>query len=165
MIRNIRKAQVVVHLRTCESSSKNLELTNDRPAATVGIAWCRHAHVWAIAILVAVYFQVAQLETAILALAVCVISSQLAHIAGEYPSGDDYFMARLASSISVRTGIPLLAVVLVKLSPIIPFEPAFVFLVILFYLVGLFADVALHVARLKPGRMICCLSPRKDTEC
>ncbi len=102
-----------------------------------------------IAILIAVYFQVAQLETAILALAVCVISSQLAHIAGEYPSGDDYFMARLASSISVRTGIPLLAVVLVKLSPRIPFEPAFVFLVILFYSVGLFADVALHVARLK----------------
>ena len=103
-----------------------------------------------VAISAAVHFQVARLETAVLALIVCVISSQLAHIVGEYPRGDDYFMARLAASISVRTGIPLLAVVFVKLSSGIPFEPAFVFFIILFYLVGLIVDVALHVLRLKP---------------
>ena len=51
----------------------------------------------ALAISAAVHFQVAQLETAILALIVCVISSQLAHIVGEYPSGDDYFMVRSGS--------------------------------------------------------------------
>lgn len=106
--------------------------------------------VGALTISAAVHFQVVELEAAVLALIVCVISSQLAHIVGEYPSGDDYFMARLAASISVRTGIPLFAVVFVKLSPKIPFEPAFVFFIVLFYLVGLFVDVALHVLRLKP---------------
>ena len=106
--------------------------------------------VGALTIPVAIHFQVISPESAVLALIVCVISSQLAHIVGEFPSGDDYFMARLAASISVRTGIPLFAVVFVKLSSAIPFEPAFVFFIILFYLVGLLVDVGLHVLRLKP---------------
>ena len=88
---------------------------------------------------------------AILAFGVCVISSLVAHVVGEYPSGDDYFAARMALSITARTGPPFLAVVIVKLLPGLPFESGFVFLVILIYLVGLIVDVALHVARLKPA--------------
>jgi hypothetical protein len=91
------------------------------------------------------------LMMAILALSVCVISSLLAHIVGEYPKGDDYFAARLAGSMAARTAPPFLLVIIAKLRPEIPFESGFVFFIILFYLVGLIADVGMHVVRLKPA--------------
>lgn len=84
-----------------------------------------------------------------LALAVCVISSLVAHVVGEYPRGDDYFAARLALSLAARTGPPFLLVVVVKLMPDLPFGPGFVIFVILLYLLGLVVDVFLHVSRLK----------------
>ena len=98
------------------------------------------------------YFEFCDMRLAILALAVCVISSLVAHVAGEYPSGDENFAARLALSMAVRTGLPLLAVIVVKASPEIPFESGFVLLVILFYCVGLVVDVSLHSARLKASQ-------------
>jgi hypothetical protein len=103
--------------------------------------------VGAIAIGVAVPFGILPLSLAVLALLTCVVSSLVAHVAGEYPSGHEFFMARLTASMSIRTGLPLLVVLFAKLSDRIPFKPAFVFYIILFYLVGLFADVALHMWR------------------
>ena len=88
----------------------------------------------------------------VLALGVCVISSLVAHVAGEYPSGDDNFAARLALSMAVRTGLPFLTVIVVKVVPSIPFESGFVLLVILFYCVGLAVDVSLQAARLKASQ-------------
>ena len=101
----------------------------------------------------AVYqFGFCDMRLAILALVVCVISSLVAHVAGEYPSGDENFAARLALSMAVRTGLPFLAVIGVKLAPNIPFEPGFVILVILFYCVGLAVDVPLQAARIKASQ-------------
>ena len=102
-----------------------------------------------IAIPVLVGFQQVDVEMAGLAFLVCVISSLVAHIVGEYPSGDDYFAARLALSLSARTLLPFLVVLMAKLSPAIPFEPGFVLLIILFYFVGMVVDVFFHVKRLK----------------
>lgn len=89
------------------------------------------------------------LNMAILAPVVCVISSLVAHVVGEYPKGDDYFAARLAGSLMARTAMPFLLVVIVKLTPGLPFERAFVLFIILFYLVGLIADVSMQVSRMK----------------
>jgi hypothetical protein len=88
------------------------------------------------------------LNMAILALVVCVISSLVAHVVGEYPKGDDNFAARLAGSLMARTAMPFLLVVIVKLTPGLPFERAFVLFIILFYLVGLIADVSMQVSRM-----------------
>ena len=104
----------------------------------------------ATAILIVSSFFEVNLKMAILALVVCVISSLVAHIVGEYPKGDDYFAARLAGSMAARTAPPFLLVIIAKLSPELPFESAFVFFIILFYLVGLIADIAMHVLRMKP---------------
>ncbi len=85
------------------------------------------------------------------ALLVCMASSIAAHIVGDLRSSGDDFAIRLASSIAARTAPPFLLVLFVKLNPSMPFESGFVFSVILFYLVGLFVDVAMHVARLNPA--------------
>ena len=98
------------------------------------------------------YFELCDFRFAIGALVVCVISSLVAHVAGEYPSGDENFAARLALSMAVRTGLPFLAVIVVKVVPSLPFESGFVLLVILFYCVGLAVDVSLQTARLKASQ-------------
>ena len=103
----------------------------------------------AVAILLVSSFFEVNLNMAVLALVVCVISSLVAHVVGEYPKGDDYFAARLAGSLVARTALPFLLVVIVKLSPDLPFERAFVLFIILFYLVGLIADVSMQVSRMK----------------
>lgn len=108
--------------------------------------------VGALAIWAVYQFELCEMWLAFSALAVCVISSLVAHVAGEYPSGDENFAARLALSMAVRTGLPFLAVIVVKASPEIPFESGFVLLVILFYCVGLVVDVSLHSARLKASQ-------------
>ena len=108
--------------------------------------------VGALAIWAVYQFELCKMWLAFSALAVCVISSLVAHVAGEYPSGDENFAARLALSMAVRTGLPFLAVIVVKASPEIPFESGFVLLVILFYCVGLVVDVSLHSARLKASQ-------------
>ncbi len=99
-----------------------------------------------------VQFQLFSFGLAVLAAVVCVISSLVAHVVGEFPKGDDYFAARLALSIMARTGPPFLLVLFVKLIPDSPFQPGFVFFVVLLYLVGLFVDVAMHVSRLQAGQ-------------
>lgn len=104
--------------------------------------------VGAVAIALSLSLQSVSLPLAFLAWAVCVISSLVAHVVGEYPSGDDYFMARLARSMVARSGPPFLVVIISKLSPVLPFESGFVLLIVLFYLVGLIADVALQVLRI-----------------
>ena len=108
--------------------------------------------VGALAIWAVYHFELCQTWLAFLALGVCVISSLVAHVAGEYPSGDDNFAARLALSMAVRTGLPFLTVIVVKVVPSIPFESGFVLLVILFYCVGLAVDVSLQAARLKASQ-------------
>ncbi len=105
--------------------------------------------VGAIAIWVAVHFGFLSLPMALGAWAVCVISSLFAHVLGEYPKHPDLFAARLAGSMAARTGPPFLAVILVKAIPSLTFKSGFVFLIVLFYLVGLLVDVKLQVGRLK----------------
>lgn len=102
-----------------------------------------------VAIPAAIHFQMLSMLMAFGAWLVCVISSLAAHVFGEYPKGDENFMARLAGSMGVRTGPPFLAVILVKALPSLTFKPGFVLLIVLFYLVGLLVDVFLTVRRLK----------------
>lgn len=85
----------------------------------------------------------------LVAMGVCVISSLVAHVVGEYPRGDDYFAARMALSLAARTAPPFLLVIIVKLNPSLPFGAAFVLYIVLLYLIGLVVDVQLHVSRLK----------------
>lgn len=85
----------------------------------------------------------------LLAFITCVISSLVAHVLGEYPSGDANIMARFAGSLAARTGLPFLVVISARLASSGSLNVGFVVLVILFYLVGLVADISLHVLRMK----------------
>ncbi len=78
----------------------------------------------------------------------CLLSTLLAHVAGEFPRGDMYFAARLAIQMVVRTGIPFLVALggLYFVKP--PLETNLVFYMILFYLIGVLTDVPLNLARL-----------------
>lgn len=89
---------------------------------------------------------------ALLAFVVCAVSTLLAHVAGEYPAGDDNFAARLALSMAVRTGPPFLLVILMKLNSELPLPPGFVVLIVLFYIVGLAVDVSLQSYHLKQSQ-------------
>lgn len=84
-------------------------------------------------------------------LAVCLTASVLAHLAGEFPRGDALFMARLALSMAVRTGLPFLFVLIVKLTELVPFGIGFVVYIVTFYLLGLVLDILLTVQRLNPA--------------
>ncbi len=94
-------------------------------------------------------FSLAEPSELWVAIGACVISSLVAHVAGEYPSGDDKFMARLGGGMFARTSLPFLVVITTQLASPEPVSGGFVLLVILFYLVGLVADVSLHVLRMK----------------
>lgn len=96
----------------------------------------------------AVQFELVSFQMAALAFLVCGISSLLAHVAGEYPSGDDNFAARLALSMAVRTGPPFLLVILLKINSDSPLPKGFVVLIVLFYIVGLSVDVSMQSLRL-----------------
>lgn len=89
------------------------------------------------------------LKTALIALIACLFSTLLAHVAGEYPQGDELLMARMAVQIVARTALPFGVAVwgIYFVDP--PFEKSLVFYMILFYLVGLTADVQLGLAKLK----------------
>jgi hypothetical protein len=102
-----------------------------------------------LAIWVVLAFELVEPKLAWLALGACVISSLVAHIAGEYPSGEDKFMARLGGGMFARTSLPFLVVISTQLTSPDPLPTGFVLLVILFYLVGLVADVSLQVLRMK----------------
>ena len=86
-------------------------------------------------------------KTLLVALAACLVSSLLAHVAGEYPKGDELVMARMAVQMVVRGALPFLVAVwgIYFVDP--PFEKSLVFYMILFYLVGMVADVQLSLAR------------------
>lgn len=101
-----------------------------------------------VSIPVACQFGFVDLWMAMLAFLVCGISSLVAHVAGEYPSGDDNFAARLALSMAVRTGPPFLLVIFLKMNSALPDGPGFVVLIVLFYMVGLVVDVSLQSMRL-----------------
>lgn len=89
------------------------------------------------------------LKTGVLALMVCWVSSALAHVGGEYPKGDYNFAARMAIQMVVRTLPPFgFALWGVKFANP-PLETSLVFYILSFYLIGLVADVQLHVQRLK----------------
>ncbi len=84
-----------------------------------------------------------------LAFVVCVLGALLGHVLSEYPKGNEFILTRLLASMFVRAGLPLAAVVFVKLFLNSIFDPGFVYLVVLFYLVGLISEAVLSVARLK----------------
>ena len=67
---------------------------------------------------------------------------------GEYPTGPEYAMLRMVGGMFARTFLPFVACVVLKLTNVIPFQAAFVFLVLVFYLVGLVVDVSLQAKRL-----------------
>ena len=85
----------------------------------------------------------------VLAFFVCLFSGLAGHLAGEYPAGDDFFPVRMASSLVVRTVLPLAVCVVAKFTDLVPFEPGFVILVLVFYLAGMAVDVSLQAGRLK----------------
>ena len=88
------------------------------------------------------------LKTPAIALVACLVSALLAHVAGEYPKGDELVMARMAMQMVVRSALPFLVAVWGIYFADPPLEKSLVFYMILFYLVGLVADVQLSLARL-----------------
>jgi len=72
----------------------------------------------------------------------------LAHVAGEYPKGDPFIAARMAVQIVVRTALPFLVAVWGLNFADPPLEKSLVLYMILFYLVGLVAEVQLSLSRL-----------------
>ena len=107
----------------------------------------------ALIILAGVLLFKSDLSTATVALVTCLISSLLAHVAGEYPRGDLYFTARLAIQMMVRTGLPFAVALWGLYFAEPPLETSLVFYMILFYLIGLVTDVQLNLSRLnsQPG--------------
>jgi hypothetical protein len=91
----------------------------------------------------------ADLKTSAIAWVACLLSALAAHVAGEFPKGDELIMARMAMQMAVRSAPPFLVAVwgIYFVEP--PLEKSLVFYMILFYLVGLVADVQLSLARLK----------------
>ena len=89
------------------------------------------------------------LKTAAIAVAACLVSALLAHVAGEFPKGDELVMARIAMQMVVRTALPFLVAVWGINFANPPFEKSLVFYMILFYLVGLVVEVQLSLARVK----------------
>lgn len=103
----------------------------------------------AVVILVGVMLFKTSTHTAVLALVTCLVSALLAHVAGEYPKGDIYIMARMALQMAVRTALPFAVAVWGLNFAEPPLEKSLVFYMILFYMVGLVADVQLSLGRLK----------------
>jgi len=50
-------------------------------------------------------------QTAAIALVACLISALLAHVAGEYPKGDEFIAARMAVQVVVRTALPIIVAI------------------------------------------------------
>ncbi len=83
------------------------------------------------------------------AFAFCVAGAMASHVLNEFPKGDEFMMTRLMTSMFVRAGLPLIAVVLAKMVFESAFSEGFVYLVVLFYLVGLISDSVLSTIRLR----------------
>ena len=89
------------------------------------------------------------LQIVLIAFVPCLVGALLAHVAGEYPKGDLYIMARMAVQIVVRTLPPFVVAVWALYFAQPPLEKSLVFYMILFYLIGLVMDVQMSLARLK----------------
>ena len=90
-----------------------------------------------------------ELRPAVIAFITCLVSALVAHVAGEYPKGDVYIMARMAVQMVVRTSLPLVVAIWGLYFAEPPLEKSLVFYMILFYFIGLITDVQLSLARLK----------------
>ena len=85
----------------------------------------------------------------LMAFGACFISALLAHVFSEYPQGHVYFAARMALQLTVRTILPLALCVWGLYIATPALDKSLVFFAIIFYLVGLVADVQLTLARLR----------------
>lgn len=84
-----------------------------------------------------------------LATGVCALASGAAHLAGGFPQGEAFALARLFSGLAVRTVPPMLLALWGRKIAEPPLEKSLVLFIILLYLVGLLADVWLNVWRIK----------------
>ena len=93
----------------------------------------------------------AGLDTSLVMIAwlVCAVSTLAAHVAAEFPRGVAYVLVRTMSGMAARTVLPLLMAIwgLYLTEP--PMEREIVFVLVLFYLVGLVADSVLSVKRVQ----------------
>lgn len=89
------------------------------------------------------------IQTALLALLVCLVAGVIAHVAGEHPKGDVFIMARMMIQMAVRTSIPFAFALWAINFANPPLEKSLVFYIILFYMVGLVSDLQLNLARIK----------------
>lgn len=88
-------------------------------------------------------------KTAAIALFACLVSALFAHVAGEFPKGDELIAARMALQMVVRSVLPFVVAVWGIYFSEPPLEKSLVFYMILFYLIGLVAEVQLSLARLR----------------
>jgi hypothetical protein len=73
----------------------------------------------------------------------------LAHLGGEFPKGTEFLAVRLAIQMVVRT-VPLMALAIWGINfAVPPLETSLVFYILAFYLIGLVADVQMHLFRLR----------------
>ncbi|MFT5300021.1 MAG: hypothetical protein ACI87E_000494 [Mariniblastus sp.] len=89
------------------------------------------------------------IRCASIAVITCLVASLLAHVAGEYPKGNELIVARMAIQMVVRSALPFVVAVwgIYFCDP--PLGKSLVFYMIVFYLVGLIAEVQLSLSRLK----------------
>ena len=85
----------------------------------------------------------------LLATLVSAFSSAAAHLASEFPRGNEFALARLMVGMAIRTVLPLLVVVWGLKIAQPPLEKSLVLYIILLYFVGLLLDVVFNVRHLK----------------
>ncbi|HMO12907.1 MAG TPA: hypothetical protein PKD64_03770 [Pirellulaceae bacterium] len=78
---------------------------------------------------------------------VCLATGVLAHLVGEFPQGDTFMMSRLLSASVIRIGGPLAFLLFLKFSSSPWMENGVVFVVVIFYLVMLAADVGINLSK------------------
>ena len=87
-----------------------------------------------------------------LASAVCLFACLVAHCFNDFPPGNEFLMHRFFICSALRTGFPLLLAVLAKkLSPTL-IDGGLIYYIILFYLVGLAAELVITYWRFKPAK-------------
>ena len=111
------------------------------------------AVVGALAIGLAAYLGGGQMALAAgLSFVACLAGAWLGHVFFIYPRGDHFLVSRMYLSMAARAGIPLLLLMVCKISLEPLFSRGMVYFVILFYLVGLLTDLKIRMRMLGMGQ-------------
>ncbi len=94
-------------------------------------------------------FGVGSVPTVLLVSGVCFLAAVLAHLVGEFPRGEIFLTSRVLASAFVRAGIPLVLLLILKITNSHHLENGAVYFVCVLYVVTLVADLMIHVRQFK----------------